>query len=79
MDKDILVDWKEWKKGSKNYINSHREIDLKLVINEYQLLVRNFYVWFNKMVVQIYSKQLREFAEIDREIGKMNQELFNKS
>ena len=42
MDKDILVDWKEWKKGSKNYINSHREIDLKLVINEYQLLGEEF-------------------------------------
>jgi hypothetical protein len=79
LDKEILLNWKEWKKGSKNYINSHKEIDLKLVINEYQLLVRNFYVWFNKTIVQRFSKQLQEFAEIDREICKLSHELFNKS
>lgn len=79
MDKDILLNWKEWKRGSKNYINSHEEIDLKLVINEYQTLIRNFYIWFNKKVVQLYSKQLEEFAKVDHEIGRLNQELFNKS
>lgn len=79
LDKDTLLDWKEWKKGSKDYINTHDEIDLKLAINEYQTLVRGFFMWFVKKVVQLYSSQIQEFVKIDREIGRLNQELFDKS
>lgn len=79
LKKDKLLNWKKLGRGSKNYINAHEEIDLKLVINEYQTLVRNFCVWFNKKVNQIYSKQLQEFEEVNLEIGRLERELFNKS
>lgn len=79
LDKNALLESKDLKQGSKRYINSQKEIDLKSVINEYQKLVDNFFIWFNAEVNRIYFKQLQEFGEIDREIGDANRELFNKS
>lgn len=72
LQKSELLKWKEWKKASENYINSHEEIDLKLVLNEYQSLIKTFYEWFYKKVTELYSKQLLEYAKIDSELARLN-------
>ena len=74
LEKDVLLSWKEWKHSSRRYIQSHKEIDLKLVLSEYQDLITKFNRWFYKRVGEIFSKQLKEFAQIDFEIGKLRRE-----
>lgn len=58
-------------KNSIKYINSHKEIESKVVLNEYQTLIRAFYDWFWKKVAKLYSKELQGFIRIDREIGRL--------
>jgi hypothetical protein len=64
LQKDEFNKWKDWRKASKNYIKSHEEIDLKLVLTEYQSLIKTFYEWFFKKVTELYSKELMEFYKI---------------
>lgn len=71
-DKTELLKWKEWKAGSKRYITTNQEIDLKIVINQYQLLINQFHNWFIKKIISQYSKEFEEFAKIDKEISELN-------
>jgi hypothetical protein len=64
LQKDEFNKWKDWRKASENYIKSHEEIDLKLVLNEYQSLIKTFYEWFYKKVTELYSRELMEYYKI---------------
>ena len=68
LQKDEFNKWKRWNKASENYITSHEEIDLKLVLNEYQSLIKTFYEWFYKKVTELYSKELMEYHKITSEL-----------
>ena len=74
LDKTALLNWKEWKHAPRNYIESHGEIDLKLVLSEYQNLIATFYKRFYTKISEVFAKQLKEFAEIDSEIGRLQRE-----
>jgi hypothetical protein len=56
-------------KNSKKYIDSHQEIDLKHVLTEYQVLIKDFYDWFYKKVEKLYVNELEEFAEVEKELA----------
>lgn len=53
---------------------SHKEIELKVVLNESQTLLKAFYDWFYKKVAKLYSKELEEFIRLDREIGRLSRD-----
>lgn len=75
--KESLLSWKEWKAGSKNYILTNPEIDLKVVVNQYQALIDQFYPWFYQRVEQQFSKELQELDKINGELGKIKYEMEN--
>ena len=79
LDKNTLTEWDNWNRGSKNYLQSHKEINLKLVLREYQLQVKAFYDWFYKKVTELYSTQLEEFVEIDSKIALQGSKIRNQS
>jgi hypothetical protein len=72
LEKKELVKWKYWHKVSKKYISSHKEIDLKVVLSEYQGLIKGFYEWFYKTVGGLYSRELREFAKLESELASLS-------
>ena len=72
LEKKELIKWKNWHKDSVKYINSHKDINLKVVLNEYQTLNKAFYDWFYKKVGKLYSKELQEFIRIDSEIARLS-------
>jgi hypothetical protein len=71
LQKEEFVKMKGWKEASEEYINLHQEIDLKLVLIEYQSLIKNFYQWFYKKATDVYSRELEELAEINSEIERL--------
>jgi hypothetical protein len=72
LQKEEFFKWKRWKEASNNYAKSHEEIDLKLVLNEYQSLIKTFYEWFYKKVTELYSKDLTEYAKITSELMRLS-------
>lgn len=72
LQKEELFKWKGWNEASNNYVKSHEEIDLKLVLNEYQSLIKTFYEWFYKKVTELYSKDLTEYATITSELMRLS-------
>jgi len=75
LGKGSLLSWKEWKAGSKRYILTSPEIDLKVVVNQYQALLNQFYLWFYQRVIHQYPREFEEFTKIDGEIGRISAEL----
>jgi hypothetical protein len=63
------------RKGFGRYIRANKEIDLKLALNQYQCLLKDFYNWFYYRFDQLYAKELGEFATIEKEINKLQSEL----
>jgi hypothetical protein len=72
LEKKDLMKWKKWHRNSRRYINSHEKIDLKIALGEYQTLIKDFYQWFYKRVMELYSKELKELAEIDSELARLS-------
>ncbi len=64
----LLEDSKNWNRDSRAYIQAHKDIDLKLVLYEYQELIKWFYDWFYKRVTELYAKELNEMHEIESKI-----------
>ena len=71
LEKEALLKYKKWHRDSKKYIISHKDIDLKVALGEYQVLVEKFYEWFYKKVWKLYSKELEEFARIEAELAEV--------
>ena len=70
--KKNLLRWKSWKENSKRYISQYKgDIDLKVVISEYNTLVTKFYNWLYKRVLKLYSKELKELAKIELKIKRL--------
>lgn len=78
LDTETLSKWKKWQKASKDYIRNQKEIDLRIALDGYQSQVKTFYEWFYMRVGELYSRELKEFEEIDAEIGKLNRVIFEK-
>jgi len=72
LEKKELTKWTYWHNDSKEYINSHDDIDLKVVLSEYQSLIKDFYQWFYKRVEELYSKELQEFYEVESELARLS-------
>lgn len=73
-DKKILLSWQgnnAWTSGSKNYLNTHQEIEVKAVFSEYQGLIKEFYDWFYKKTSSVYANELKEFLDNELEIGRL--------
>ncbi len=75
-DKKILLTWQgnnAWTSGSKKYLSTHNEIEVKEVFSEYQNLIKEFYDWFYKKASSMYANELKEFFDNEFEIGRLNQ------
>jgi len=72
LDKEELLKWNKWK-GSRNYIISKKEIDMEPILSEYQILIGNFYKWFYAKIEKLYSKELKELGELEKELAKLSQ------
>lgn len=72
LEKKELTKWTHWHNDSKEYINSHNDIDLKVVLSEYQSLIKDFYQWFYKKVEELYPKELQEFYELESELARLS-------
>ena len=70
--KEELDKWNEWCLTSKMYMNSKKEIEPKLIFEEYQFLISNFYDWFYRTVSKIFQQQIREFLEVESELAKLS-------
>jgi len=67
-----LLDDKE-RKGFERYINTHDEIDLKLVLNQYQSLIDNFFEEFNLKTRKVFEKELEAHDAVYNEIEKLRE------
>ncbi len=75
-DNKVLFSWhgnNTWTAGSKNYLKTHKEIEVKSVFSEYQGLIKDFYDWFYKKVSGIFANELKEFLANESEISRLNQ------
>jgi hypothetical protein len=72
LSSDELLKWKQWHKDSKKYLGSLKEIDLKVVLNKYQILIEAFYKWLYEKVEELYREHLEELAKIESELAKFS-------
>ena len=70
LEKDKLMKWSKISSSSKRYIHLKKEIQLRIVLEEYQFLNSNFYDWFVKTVSKLYNRRLKELSEVESEIAK---------
>lgn len=73
-DKKVLLSWhgnNAWTARSKNYLNTHKEIEVTAVFIEYQGLIKDFYDWFYKKASSVYANDLKEFVDNERELGRL--------
>lgn len=74
LHKNDLLEWKGWSQESKKCMEIYEEkIDLKLIIDEYQELIASFHKRLRKKVVELYSKQIKEFFEIESDLRKLQE------
>ena len=72
LQKKELLKWENWSKNSKEYINSlEKDIEIKTVVLEFQRLISNFYEWFYKKVVALYSDKLEELMRLESEMARL--------
>ena len=71
LQKDEIIKWDKWSKKANEYIGSKKEINLKLVLAEYQALINVFYDWFYKEVGNLYAKELEEYHKITAELDRI--------
>jgi hypothetical protein len=74
-EKDICS--RSEREGFGRYIRAEKEIDLKIALNQYQCLLKDFYNWFYHRFDQLYSKELKEYDAVDNEIQQLQLELRN--
>jgi hypothetical protein len=63
--------------GFIKYVDSLDNIDLKIVLSEYQLLLVNFFEQFNLKTRELYASELKEYEAVDKEIQQLQLELRN--
>lgn len=71
LEKKGLAKWKNWHRDSEKYIEAHKRIDLKVALTEYQFLTKDFYDWFYKKVLELYSKELEQYDKLEKEIAQL--------
>jgi len=72
LEKETMLKWKKWHRDSRKYIISHKDIDLRVALGEYQVSVEEFYKWFYEKVQKLYSKELDEVSRIESELAKLS-------
>ena len=65
------------REGFKKYLDEHNEIDLKIVVNQYQSLLDNFFEQFNLKTRELYAKDIEEYDAVNNEIQQLQLELRN--
>lgn len=71
LEKEKLLSFSNWNKKALDYINSHdKQLDLKEVITEYQILIENFYTWFLARQFEINKDCLQKVNEKIEELKK---------
>lgn len=71
ISKDELLKFSGWKKNAKSYINEYLgNIDLRVILKEYQLIVDEFYTWLNDWHISVFKVEfeiIEEFKKCQRE------------
>lgn len=76
ISKEELLKFSGWKKDSKQFIkNSSNNIDLRIVIKEYQSIVNDFYDWFKKRQKEIFIHEILKVEQIKVKIKESKLEL----
>jgi hypothetical protein len=72
LDLACLKLWDRWSAKSKEYLNSARgNIDLYEIIIAYGSLVINFYDWFQRRQIEVYTEELARSQKIKGEYNKL--------
>lgn len=67
------------REGFIRYINNHDMIDLKIVLNQYQSLLDNFFEEFQLKIRKVYAKEFEEYYVIREEIDRVRLKLSSKN
>jgi len=71
LEKNMLLKWDDWSSKSRQYIDGHEDdLDLKATIDEYQVLIVEFYKWIASTIEQLYNEELNELNQIEERIQK---------
>lgn len=64
-----LLKWNKWNKHSINYIKQHeKEIEINLLVEEYQNIIMNFYKWLNRRIIELFKPEIQELSLLENEI-----------
>jgi hypothetical protein len=70
--KATLLEWNRWEGPSKEFLRKQGEIiDLKRTMVEYQRLVSDLYNWIQRRTGELYSKNIEEVIEIDKQTSEL--------
>lgn len=70
------MEWDGWDK-SKNFVTKYgRRFPVRQLLNDCHKPILEFALWFDKKVQELYSTELKEFYEIQREIESLEPKLF---
>ena len=71
LQKQDILQWTNWSKSSKDYINSKKELEFKNILSEYEKLNREFFNWFYNEATKLYSPELEEYANLEKELSRL--------
>ncbi len=75
LDKNNLISWDRWCADSKTFLNKQeKEINIKILIKEYQKLIEDFYDLFYNKVATLYEKEIMELFNIEKEMFSLQEE-----
>lgn len=80
LDKEQLLKWDRWSSISKSYLNKQDDkIDIKIVIQEHQKIIKNFYGLFYNKIAKLYEKEIMELSNLEREMFDLESQLIQRN
>ena len=79
-NKKELLEWGDWKKNSRDFIEEYEyeEINLKDILQDYQKFIKEFYKWIRSTIKDKFSKELNEYNIIKNKIIELDKKIKSK-
>jgi len=72
LDKEKLLKWDNWNQSSIEYMEKYdKEIPLREVFEEYEILNNLFYEWFYDKVREQYKDEINEFRKVSQKLDEL--------
>jgi hypothetical protein len=72
LDVASLREWDEWKHDAMEYLNTlASELELDVVVNDYNTAVTGFYEWFGKRLQELHSKEFEETSKLQNKLREL--------